>query len=320
MNIEQSLPALAIVAGSTASGKSAWALDLAERCDGTIINMDALQVYRDLRVLTARPSPDDEARVPHRGFGVVDGAAPFDVASWVETAKLSIRETMDEGRLPILVGGTGLYLNTLLHGIAPVPPIEAGVREAVRSADPDANRDALEHEDPEMAACLRPSDRQRIARALEVVRSTGRSLADWQRGRSGGISGEYRLEPVIFDSPTDALAAGMEQRLERMMEEGAREEVEALLARSDLPSDAPIWRAIGARELAGWITGASGRADALAAALAATRAYAKRQRTWFRHQVPDDWPRMTALGTQIAPIGAATSSLKRSGHAGLYGR
>ena len=271
--------------------------------------MDALQVYRDLRVLTARPSVEEEARVPHREFGMVDGAEAFDVASWVEAAKRAIGEGEDADRLPILVGGTGLYLNTLLHGIAPVPPIDPAVRDTVRSADPDANRDALAREDAEMAARLRPSDRQRIARALEVVRSTGRSLADWQRRRSGGIAAAHAVEPVIFDPPRAVLAARIEVRLERMIEGGAVEEVKALLARTDLPPDAPIWRAIGARELAAWITGASTREEALAEATAATRAYAKRQGTWFRHQVPGDWPRVSSGGS--API--TLDTMRRAG-------
>ena len=266
--------------------------------------MDALQVYRDLRVLTARPSAEEEARVPHRLFGMVDGATLFDVASWVEIAKATIGEAVSANRLPILVGGTGLYLNTLLHGIAPVPPIDPTVRDTVRAGDPDANRDDLAREDPELAARLRPSDRQRIARALEVVRSTGRSLADWQRRRSGGIAAAHAVEPVIFDPPRDVLTARIEKRLEAMLDKGAVEEVEALLARTDLPPTAPIWRAIGARELAGWITGASSRAEALSAAAAATRAYAKRQGTWFRHQVPEDWPRLSS--DEPDPLGLDT--------------
>ncbi len=286
-----------MIAGPTASGKSTLALRLALRMGGTIVNADALQVYRDLRVLTARPSPADEVAAPHRLFGHVDGGEAYDVARWLGEATTAVEASVSAGRLPIVVGGTGLYVRALLDGLAPVPPIAPEVRAAVRAADPDDNRRALEREDSAMAARLRPSDRQRIARALEVVRSTGRSLADWQLERSGGLAARFAVAGLVLDPPRERLADRIESRLEAMLARGAGREVDALLARVDVPADAPVWRAIGAGEVARWRRGADTREEALSAASAATRAYAKRQRTWFRHQAPSDWPRLDPFDT-----------------------
>jgi tRNA dimethylallyltransferase len=280
------LPRLALIAGPTASGKSARALDLAEREGGTIINADASQVYRDLRVLSARPSVADEARVPHRLFGHRDGALACSAADWAEDAKAAIAETHAAGRLPILVGGTGLYMRTLLDGIAPVPEIEAAVRAAVRALPAAEARAALEREDPAAANRLHPHDSGRSMRALEVIRSTGRPIAAWRADRIGGIRRSVALEVTLIDPPVDELYARCDARVEQMIADGAVEEVAALLARKLDPA-LPILRAIGVPQLAAYLRGDSSLDEAIAAIRLATRHYAKRQRTWFRNQPLD---------------------------------
>ncbi|MGK6320067.1 tRNA (adenosine(37)-N6)-dimethylallyltransferase MiaA [Sphingomonas sp. DT-204] len=293
------LPLLALIAGPTASGKSALALTLAERHRGTLINADASQVYADLRILSARPSVEEEARAPHRLFGHVDGAdLGYSAARWAEEAKAAIDETIAEGRLPILVGGTGLYLRTLLDGIAPVPEIDPGIRSEVRALPVAEAHAALAEADPAAAARLRPTDTTRVARALEVVRSTGRPLAAWQAERGVGIAGDYRLIPLVLLPDRAWLVARCDARFETMMDQGAVEEVEALLARG-LPETAPARRAIGVREIGGWLAGLSTREEAVARAQAATRQYAKRQYTWFRHQPPVGWRRTDETETSI---------------------
>ncbi len=305
------LPRLAVIAGPTASGKSGLALRLARRTGGLIVNSDALQVYRDLRVLTARPSALEEAERPHRLFGHVDAAEAYDVARWLGDATAAIGDAAHDGRLAIVVGGTGLYLRALLQGLAPVPAIQPEVRAAVRAAPLEVNRAALAQEDPAMAARLRPTDPQRIARALEVIRSTGRSLADWQTVRSGGIEGHFAIDGMVLEPDRAALARRMAERLDTMLDGGAADEVDALIARSDVPDDAPVWRAIGAREVAAWRRGSLGRDEARSAALAATRAYAKRQRTWFARQVPASWARVDPA--DVREVDRTLDRLARSG-------
>jgi tRNA dimethylallyltransferase len=286
------LPPVALIAGPTASGKSALALALAERIGGTIVNADASQVYRDLRIVTARPSLEEEARAPHRLFGHVDAAEPHNAAIWADEAKAAIAEIHAASATPILVGGTGLYIRTLLDGIAPVPEIDPGVRAEVQAlAVADAHA-ALEREDAEAAARLRPSDTTRVARALEVVRSTGRTLADWQREKVGGIGHAIRLAPLLLVPDSAWLAARIDRRFVAMLDQGAIEEVEALAARNLDPA-LPAMRAIGVPEIAAWLAGTLPRDAMIERAQAASRQYAKRQRTWFRHQPPQDWPRHT---------------------------
>jgi tRNA dimethylallyltransferase len=286
------LPPLALIAGPTASGKSALALRLAELSGGVIINADASQLYADLRVLTARPSPEEEQRVPHRLFGVVDGAAPCSAAEWAEMAKHEIAAAHTQGRLPILVGGTGLYLRTLLDGIAPVPPIDPDIRAGIRALPVDASYAALSEADPVSAARLKPRDSQRIARALEVVQSTGHPIGDWQKRTEGGIGNDVRVVPLVLLPPRPWLYARADARFAAMIEGGAIEEVDALVARG-LDSALPVMRAIGVREIAAWRVGACDRTAMLAAAALATRRYAKRQFTWFAHQPPAAWPRVS---------------------------
>ncbi len=279
-----------LIAGPTASGKSALAITVAAAENGVVVNADSAQVYRDLRVLSARPSIADEAAVPHRLFGHVDGAVSYSAAAWATDARATIAAVLAEGRLPVLVGGTGLYLRTLIDGIAPVPPIDAAVRAAVRALPVADAHAALADEDPAAAARLAPADTTRVARALEVVRSTGRPLADWQRAKSGGIGDAVTLDPRILLPDRDWLFARIDRRLDMMFEEGAIAEVAALVARSDLPEDAPVRRAIGVAPIAAMLAGTLSRAAALETAKLASRQYAKRQYTWFRNQLPAEWP------------------------------
>jgi tRNA dimethylallyltransferase len=286
-------PPLALIAGPTASGKSALAIALAESARGVIINADSAQVYRDLPVLSASPTAADRARAEHRLYGFLDGATPCSAADWAGAARNEIAEVHAEGRLPILAGGTGLYLRTLLFGIAPVPPIDPEVRSNVRDSSVDDNRTMLLEHDPEAAARLNPGDKARIARALEVVLSTGRTIGDWQQRHEGGIAVDVDLRPLILLPPREWLYRRCDERFARMMQEGAVEEVKALLARNLDPS-LPVMRGIGVREIGALLAGEVSQEEAVAAGQQATRRYAKRQYTWFAHQPPSQWPRFTA--------------------------
>ena len=282
---------LALIAGPTASGKSELALRLAETAGGTIVNADSAQVYADLRIISARPTPADEARAPHVLYGYRDAALPCSAAEWAADARRAIGEAHGAGRLPILVGGTGLYIRILLDGIAPVPEIDPEIRAAVRSFSVAHAHSALEREDPPAAARLRASDTLRVARALEVVRSTGRPLAEWQSERSGGIAGEVELAPLILLPERNGLYDKCDRRFEAMMSQEGIEEVRSLLARGLNPM-LPAMRAIGVREIAAYVRGELTREQALAAGRTSTRQYAKRQYTWFSRQPPADWPRI----------------------------
>ncbi|RZT56376.1 tRNA dimethylallyltransferase [Sphingomonas sp. BK036] len=289
------LPKVALIAGPTASGKSALALAIAARHDGVVINADSAQVYADLRILTARPSAEEEASAPHRLFGHVDAAdASYSAARWGAEATDAIDATLAEGRLPILVGGTGLYVRTLLDGIAPVPAIDPALREQIRALPVAEAHAALAQLDPPAAARLNAADTTRVARALEVVRGTGRTLADWQTERVGGIGDRLDVRALILIPDRDWLNARIDQRFAEMAET-SQAEVAALLARTDIPQDAPIRRAIGVPEIAALVRGETSETDAITAGSLATRRYAKRQYTWLRHQPPAGWTRTEAL-------------------------
>lgn len=262
-----------------------------------VVNADSAQVYADLQVLSARPSAKDMGGIEHRLFGTWDGAQACSAADWAAQAKAEIADIHAQGGLPILVGGTGLYIRTLLDGIAPVPPIDPQVRETVRAlATADAYA-ALAREDPARAAALAPADSTRIARALEVVRSTGRSLAAWQTETVGGIGNRITLHPLILLPDRDTLYARCNLRFALMLERGALDEVRALLARQ-LDSALPVMRAIGVREIAGYLGGECDLDETIARGSQATRNYAKRQYTWFRQQPPADWPRIATIGNE----------------------
>lgn len=292
-------PPVALIAGPTASGKSDLAVRLALALQdnghgATVINADSAQVYADLAVLSARPTTDEMRGVPHRLFGEWDGVESCSAADWAARARTTIAEVHGAGGVPILVGGTGLYLRTLLDGIAPVPQIDPAVRAEVRAMPVEMAYAALSSEDPERAAALAPADSTRVARALEVVRSTGRSLADWQAERAGGIGGEITLHPAILLPPRDWLYARCDARFAQMLQAGAIEEVRALLARRLDPA-LPVMRAIGVPEIAAYLAGTADLAETTARGAQATRNYAKRQYTWLRHQPPPEWPRLEGI-------------------------
>ena len=255
-----------------------------------IVNADSAQVYRGMPILSAAPSAADQARAEHRLYGFLDGGTPCSAADWAIRAKAEIDDIHADGRMPILVGGTGLYLRTLLEGIAPIPRIDFEIRRHVRESDVETNRARLAELDPDAAARINPGDTTRIARALEVVMSTGRALADWQKERRGGINDQVCLKPLILLPPREWLYRRCDERFAGMIDEGAVDEVEALLARKLDPA-LPIMRAIGVREIAAYLKGQLTRDEAIAAGQRATRRYAKRQYTWFAHQPPPEWPR-----------------------------
>ena len=286
-------PPVALIAGPTASGKSDLAvrLALAARRDCTIINADSAQVYRDLSVLSARPSEEEMRGVPHRLFGTWDGATACSAADWARAARAEIDKAHDAHRVPILVGGTGLYLRTLIDGIAPVPPIEDVVRDTVRAMPVVEAYAALQVEDAEAAGRLSPNDTTRVQRALEVVRSTGKPLGTWHADRRGGIGADVSLGALVLIPDRDALYSRCQTRFEAMLDAGAIEEVEVLLAR-DLDPALPVMRAIGVREITAMVLGEANRDETIAAGAQATRNYAKRQYTWFRNQPPESWQRL----------------------------
>ena len=257
------------------------ALRLAEQTGGVIVNADASQVYADLAILSARPGVADLARVPHRLFGHVDGLEAFSAARWADEARAEIVAANKAGQLPILTGGTGLYLDTLLHGIAPIPEIDPAIRDAIRAMPVTETYAALGREDPEAAARLNAGDTARVARALEVVRSTGHPLTHWHRQRVGGIAGTVSIHAGVVMRPKEELAQRAERRLDVMLSGGAFEEVAALVARN-LPADRPVLRALGVREIAAVLAGTIDLAEARAAILKQTLAYQKRQLTWAR--------------------------------------
>lgn len=292
---------LLIVAGPTASGKSALALALARRYGGTVINADAMQCYRELRIVTARPSPADEAAAAHRLYGVRAAAAPGDAAWWRGAALAE----MQEARLPILCGGTGMYLAALLRGIADIPDPGAAARTEARALLAERGASALHARlaevDPATAARLQPGDSQRIARAWEVWRGTGRGLSSWQAQPAEALTG-WDTRMILLDPPRTELRAAIEARFAAMLADGALDEVRAFLALGLDPA-LPLMRAHGVPELAAHLRGEMSLAAAAAKAVSATSRYTKRQATWFRHQalVSD-----SAMQTIHARIGRET--------------
>lgn len=304
-------PPVALIAGPTASGKSALAVALAERVNGVVINADSAQVYADLAVLSARPTYEEMRGTEHRLFGTQDAALPCSAAEWAEEAKKVIAEAHGDNRLPILVGGTGLYLRTLIDGIAPVPPIDAAVREEVRGSDVETNRRRLLDVDPEAYSRLKPQDTTRIARALEVALSTGRTLRSWQAARKGGIAEAINLRPLILLPSREWLYRRCDERFAAMLRHGAVEEVRALLARQLDPA-LPAMRAIGVAEIRAQLSGEIDETEALQRGQQATRNYAKRQYTWFAHQPPPSWARFYDPLDSFEAVEGALALLERS--------
>lgn len=288
-----------LIAGATASGKSAVALRLAERLNGVVINADSMQVYRDLRVLSARPTEDEEARAPHRLYGVLSADDPCSVGRWLGWAREEVAAAQARGQLPIVVGGTGLYLSALTEGISVMPdipdPVRRAVRERLRVQGVAGLHAELARRDPDMAGQLRPSDPQRIARALEVLEASGRSLRDWQAEPPvGALDGRWL--GIVLQLPRELLYARCDLRLEKMLDEGALDEVAALMAR-DLDPALPAMRALGVPDLMAYLRGECDRHSALSAAQTATRQFAKRQLTWFRNKMMS-WKRLEAQDSE----------------------
>ncbi|OYY70452.1 MAG: tRNA (adenosine(37)-N6)-dimethylallyltransferase MiaA [Sphingomonadales bacterium 28-55-16] len=291
MGISNPQNMVALIAGPTASGKTALALHLAKTGNFVVINADSAQVYSDLPILSAQPTVEEQSSVPHHLFGYLDGVTPCSAARWATDAKKVIAHAHAAGMTPILVGGSGLYIRTLLDGIAPIPEVAPELRTHIRALPITEAYAALQHHDPQVAATLAPTDISRITRALEVVQSTGRSISEWRKAKTGGISDAITLRPLLLLPPRDWLYKRCDVRFEMMMARGAVAEVEALLMR-DLPQDAPVMRAIGVPEISAYLKGTLPRNEAITLGQIATRQYAKRQFTWFRNQAPPAWPRI----------------------------
>jgi tRNA dimethylallyltransferase len=279
-----------LIAGPTASGKSALALALAERLRAVIVNADSMQVYRDLRIITARPSPEEEARVPHRLYGTVDAAENFSVGQWCVEVAAALAAARQESRAAIVVGGTGLYFSALTRGLAAVPPIPIEIRSAVRSRLAEEGVAALHAElarrDPAAAARLMPADRARVTRALEVFLATGRSLLAWHDAGLPPALDPAGTAKVFLAPARDDLMRRIDARFEAMMAAGALDEVRRLAARA-LDPNLPAMKAHGVPWLIRYLGGGITLAEAVEAGKRDTRRYTKRQATWFRHQLAD---------------------------------
>ncbi|MGA2290006.1 tRNA (adenosine(37)-N6)-dimethylallyltransferase MiaA [Bradyrhizobium sp.] len=295
-----------LIAGPTASGKSALALELAQRTQAVIINADSMQVYRDLRVITARPTPDEETLAPHRLYGQVDAAVNFSAGAWVADAAVVLAEARAQQRLPIFVGGSGLYFKALTRGLAAVPPVPAAVREGVRARLEIDGVEALHAElarrDPAAAERLEPRDRTRIARALEVVEATGRSLTVWHRDGLPPLLPPGTFFAVFLEPDRDRLYAGIDARFAAMLQAGALQEVAALAARQ-LDPLLPAMKAHGVPALIRHLKGEITLDEAAEIGCADTRHYAKRQFTWFRHQLPEfQWVKPEQAGAWLESV------------------
>ena len=285
-------PRLTLIAGPTASGKSRLALEMAEKTGAVIINADSQQLYADLRVLSARPSIEDEARAEHRLYGVADAAESWSVGRWTRAVMPLLEELAAQDRPALLVGGTGLYFNALTRGLADIPAVPDAVRDTVQAAY-DAEGEAafrrrLAEVDPTAAAAITPGDRQRLIRALAVAQATGRSLSDW-KADTRPLLAPGSHDALVVEPPRDRLYANCDVRVSLMIDNGAVDEVRNLLARNLDPA-LPAMKAVGVPELAAHLSGKISLDQAIAAIRLSTRHYAKRQLTWFRNQT-SDWPR-----------------------------
>jgi len=289
-----------LIAGPTASGKSALALALARDLGGVVINADSMQVYKDLAIITARPSAEEMGDIPHKLYGTVDGAAAWSAADWAAAAMTVTEDVWADAKVPILVGGTGMYFKFLLDGVAAIPDIPADIRAAVRTQVGEGGAPAahkrLEALDPVTAARLEPNDSQRIARALEVVIATGRPLSDWHKDNKDGpltaLDRAGQVIKIVLDIPRDQLYARCDQRFDLMIEAGTLDEISAL-AKRKLDASLPVMKSLGVPELTTHLAGDITLEAAVDAAKMHTRRFAKRQITWFRNQF-SDWNRLSA--------------------------
>ncbi|KQV34574.1 MULTISPECIES: tRNA (adenosine(37)-N6)-dimethylallyltransferase MiaA [unclassified Rhizobium] len=296
-NLENGQDAI-LITGPTASGKSALAVELAARYGGVVINADSMQVYDTLRVLTARPSEADMGGVAHHLYGHVPAGRLYSTGEWLREASVLVEQLRGEGRLPVFVGGTGLYFKALTGGLSEMPEIPAELREVLRLRLKDEGAEVLHAElamrDPETAAALKPADGQRIVRALEVVAATGQSIRHFQTGRGPVVIDAERAMKIVVQPERDVLRARIDRRFGVMLETGAVEEVKALLAQ-DLPPEMPAMKAIGVSQIAAMLRGEMSRDEVIERGSAATRQYAKRQMTWFRNQLDKSWERVDPL-------------------------
>ena len=296
---------LFLIGGPTASGKTVLALRLAREIDGEIVGADALQLYRDLRLLSARPSPEEEAGAPHHLIGVADAAEAWSVGRWLAAAGPVLEAIAARGRAAIVVGGTGLYFRALTEGLVQLPTVPPEIRQAVQARFDQLGethfRAELATVDPVAEARISPGDRQRLARALEVHAATGRALSDWQSQASPPLATAYHA--VVLEPPRPVLYARCDARFSRMAAAGALEEVRALLARG-LDPELPSMKAVGVRELGAHLSGDISLEAAVALGQQQTRRYAKRQTTWFRNQTPD-WARITEADPEAQAVAMA---------------
>jgi tRNA dimethylallyltransferase len=292
-------PRIWLIAGPTASGKSAVALRLAQTIGADIVNADSMQLYADLQVLSARPSREDMLQAPHHLFGIADAADGWSVGRWLDAARAALADIAQWRRSAVVVGGTGLYFRALTHGLAEVPPVPRAVTDQLEreagAAGELALRPRLAALDPEAEARIARGDRQRLLRALAVAEHTGRPLSAWQADTQPTLATDD-WRPVVLEPPREALYAACDARLAAMFDTGAIEEVTALHARRLDPA-LPAMKAVGVREIIEHLEGRLTRDEALVLAQQETRRYAKRQLTWLRNQTPD-WPRISAVGRE----------------------
>lgn len=278
-----------LIAGPTASGKTSASITLAQANDAIIINTDSMQVYEDLQIVSARPSDEEVSQAPHYLFGHLSGNQTYSVAHWLEDVRPLMEKFLSENRKLIFVGGTGMYFNALTDGISPMPDIDQDIRQKLRAMDDVPSEELHKLLDEKAAKELRPSDRQRIIRALEVYQCTGKSIVDWQMEKGNPLLPDnLSVKKFLVMPPRAIIHERINMRFDMMVEEGALQEVETLL-KKDFPHTAPVMKAIGVPQLTAHLAGELSLDEAIGKAKAATRQYAKRQSTWFNNSFGEGW-------------------------------